>query len=63
MNVEYFFHTHRVVKKCIGGGVEEGDSPQINVPFQSPASFSIPGNRSKLMKSVWSVKVGRPPVS
>lgn len=49
------------MKKCIGGGVGEGDSPQINVPFQSPASFS--GNRSKLMKSVWSVKVGRPPVS
>lgn len=40
------------MKKCIGGGVEEGDSPQTNVPFQSPASFSIPGNRSKLMKSV-----------
>lgn len=40
------------MKKCIGGGVGEGDSPQINVhvPFQSPASFS--GNRSKLMKSV-----------
>lgn len=34
------------MKKCIGGGVGEGDSPQINVPFQSPASFS--GNRSKL---------------
>lgn len=50
-------------EKSIGGGVREGDSPQINVPFQIPASFSIPGNRSKLMKSVWSVKVGRPPVS
>lgn len=37
-------------EKSIGGGVREGDSPQINVPFQSPASFS--GNRSKLMKSV-----------
>lgn len=40
------------MKKCIGGGVREGDSPQKNVPFQIPASFSIPGNRSKLMKSV-----------
>lgn len=39
-------------EKSIGGGVREGDSPQINVPFQIPASFSIPGNRSKLMKSV-----------
>lgn len=57
----FFTPTDRVMKKCIGGGVGEGDSPQINVPFQSPASFS--GNRSKLMKSVWSVKVGRPPVS
>lgn len=51
------------MKKCIGGGLREGDSPQINVPFQIPASFSIPSYISKLMKSVRSVKVRRPPVS
>lgn len=39
-NVYYSYHKHWVMQKRIGGG-KGGDSPQINVPFQSPALFLI----------------------